>query len=195
MTNLIDYNLVFKAAWHHFILMNNNPSSTAKGCAYRGRDGNKCAVGLLLPDSVAAACEGQSASGVVQKYPSLFCDEIVKDATPTRAAHAFDSPQNRPHDQHVTSDMYRSDDILVWSRCRGNRRHAYLETAALFFKLDTSWMNIPVTHTMEECKELVWQLEFGELDGWHYLIEWQHHDQYAIAVLDENSKFVSFWCM
>ena len=42
----------FDKIWSHFITHNNGPSIEEHGmCLYRSPNGNRCAVGLLLPDS------------------------------------------------------------------------------------------------------------------------------------------------
>lgn len=41
----------FNKVWDHFVVKKNGPSVDGSGtCKYRGRNGTKCAIGVLIPD-------------------------------------------------------------------------------------------------------------------------------------------------
>lgn len=41
---------IFNKVWEHFVVNKAGPSINIGGCAYRGDNGTKCAVGVLLTD-------------------------------------------------------------------------------------------------------------------------------------------------
>lgn len=67
---------IFNAAWQHFIVEDNPPcvNISTKRCVYLNNDGNKCAVGLCIPDGHPAQEYDGSFNGLVSKYPDLFPD-------------------------------------------------------------------------------------------------------------------------
>lgn len=69
---------VFDAAWQHFIVDRAPPAvkdmlGRAK-CMYLTPDGNKCAVGLLIPDGHPAQHALDSVIHLAKRYPDLFPD-------------------------------------------------------------------------------------------------------------------------
>lgn len=43
---------VFNLVWDHFIVKKNGPGYFNDRCTYRGEDGSRCAVGLIIPDEL-----------------------------------------------------------------------------------------------------------------------------------------------
>ena len=66
---------IFDKVYTHFVVERNPCSVSADGtCMYRGLNGAKCAVGLLIPDEqYQEGMEGMSASMLCEEYPSV-CD-------------------------------------------------------------------------------------------------------------------------
>lgn len=85
---------MFDKIWNHFIEEDAPWSVTEKGgCRYRGEDGKKCAVGLLLPDSLYHPdMEGKAIERVFQHFPE------VKEFFGEHNMHFLDACQ-RAHDQ------------------------------------------------------------------------------------------------
>lgn len=77
---------IFNAAWQHFIVEDNPPAiikqkdedgEMEKSCAYLTPEGNKCAVGLCIPDGHEAQTRnGYAFSDIVKHYPELFPDLV-----------------------------------------------------------------------------------------------------------------------
>lgn len=63
----------FDRVWQWFAVEKRPLSASADlGCAYRGDDGARCAVGIFIPDAeYASSMEGQSFCIVVDRCPSL----------------------------------------------------------------------------------------------------------------------------
>jgi hypothetical protein len=72
---------IFNAAWQAFIVEDKPPAADEHGCNYLSKTGNKCAVGLCLPDGHSAQqCPG-SFSILVERHPSLFDAQVKSLST------------------------------------------------------------------------------------------------------------------
>lgn len=52
MTNRESMQKIFNKVWNHFVVNKGQKAQNEDGCAYRDEDGNKCAIGCLVPDDV-----------------------------------------------------------------------------------------------------------------------------------------------
>lgn len=59
---------LFDAVWTRFVVNGAPRSMNAGGCAYRGDDGAKCAVGILVTDNECAEWEGWGATSPVIRH-------------------------------------------------------------------------------------------------------------------------------
>jgi hypothetical protein len=70
---------IFNAAWQAFIVEDKPPAiSLGGGCLYDDGKGNKCAVGLCLPEGHDALRVEVPFSDLVEIYPALF-DAQIRD--------------------------------------------------------------------------------------------------------------------
>lgn len=78
-------------------------------CAYRGLNGNKCPVGVFIPDDVYhASCEGEDVGYLLDRFPglSVFMPLPLEALTSLQAVHDL---ANHPH-----SDFYTKAKLLSW---------------------------------------------------------------------------------
>lgn len=68
---------LFDIGWEHFVV-NYSPLSMNedKQCLYRGPNGTKCLIGMILPDDIAKIADGQVvpklADELSNNYPDIF---------------------------------------------------------------------------------------------------------------------------
>jgi hypothetical protein len=66
---------VFDKAWDAFVVNDGQPARTpAGGCAYLNENGNKCAIGLCIPDGHPAQKAETYVGGLFRDWPELFGD-------------------------------------------------------------------------------------------------------------------------
>jgi hypothetical protein len=56
----------FDKIWNHFVVNSGERSFDGKACMYRGPNGSKCAIGVLISDEKAAEVEGLSLQSILQ---------------------------------------------------------------------------------------------------------------------------------
>lgn len=69
---------IFDAAWAAFIVGDGQPARTANGCVYLAKNGNKCAVGLRIPDGHPAQQSGGDFGQIASEYPELFDISVLE---------------------------------------------------------------------------------------------------------------------
>lgn len=72
---------VFDRVWNHFVV-EGNPLSISRdiegSCLYRGPDGTKCAVGLLIPDELYSPdMEGNSVCGLIDDFANKSLAKVL----------------------------------------------------------------------------------------------------------------------
>jgi hypothetical protein len=69
---------VFSAAWQAFIVEGKDPAfnTNINNCVYLDNNGNKCAVGLCIPDGHPAQKCIRSVSFLMKHYPDLFNENV-----------------------------------------------------------------------------------------------------------------------
>lgn len=84
--------------------------SISQMCAYRGTDGNKCAIGLLIPDELyTPEMEGHTVRALVKAFPflrgvlSIENDEDLEFLTKLQITHDVAYQEN--------ADEYRKEDL------------------------------------------------------------------------------------
>jgi hypothetical protein len=71
--------VVFNKVSEH-LMTQKRKATGGNGCAYRGVDGTKCAIGCLIPDAIySPSMEGYGVRGLLTLYPQLF--ELFGDPT------------------------------------------------------------------------------------------------------------------
>lgn len=115
---------IFDLAWDHFIVNRSSPalnyddrSEAIIGCSYLDRDGNKCAIGLALPEGHPAQQANMYFVGLVREYPELF------DAGLIGHMDSLKEFQSSLHDDHV--DYSRGG----WSSTPKQMEEAYRRVA------------------------------------------------------------------
>jgi len=80
----------FEKIWQYFVIEKHGPSMQANKCgvlecAYRGDNGARCAIGVLIPDAqYSRGMEQKSASAIYSKVPALHSiDRILLDRLQT----------------------------------------------------------------------------------------------------------------
>jgi hypothetical protein len=112
---------IFDAAWHHFMVGQAPPAIGEDGvCCYLTKDGNKCAVGLVLPEGHRSQTMGCGFAELVKDYPELWDKQIRKLAKQDRAR--LGEFQADLHDYHT--------DDHGWVTPLEERKAAYLKVAA-----------------------------------------------------------------
>lgn len=113
---------IFNAAWHHFMVGQAPPAIGEDGvCCYLTKDGNKCAVGLVLPEGHPSQARGCGFRELVRDYPELWDKQIRKLAKENRTLGNF---QADLHDCHT--------DDHGWVTPLEERKAAYLAVAAKY---------------------------------------------------------------
>ena len=69
---------LFNIGWKHFVLDNAPLSVNDNGeCMYRGKNGAKCFIGLVISDEMAKKYEEVSAETICRDNPSLFDENSI----------------------------------------------------------------------------------------------------------------------
>lgn len=110
---MITLQAIFNAAWAHFIVGDGKPAydTQEETCQYLTEDGNKCAVGLCIPDGHQAQKLLGDFQELVGTYPELFDQQIRemwKDVEDNGYSSKYSSPyaslhnfQSRLHDSMI----------------------------------------------------------------------------------------------
>ena len=61
---------IFDRVWNHFVVNGAPKSVRSNSCAYRGRGGNACAVGVLVTDSECRTWDRLTSPGVIKLFHS-----------------------------------------------------------------------------------------------------------------------------
>jgi hypothetical protein len=111
---------IFNKAWEHFIIGDGKPSwSTEQNCCmYLDEYGNKCAVGLCIPDGCPAQKIFRNFSGLINIYPELFDDNSICDYT---------SEQINYFQKNLHDDL--TDCSGKWIHNKKQMRQKYIELA------------------------------------------------------------------
>src|SRR3990172_5437597 len=114
----ITLQMIFDAAWQAFIMEEKPPASDQGCCKYLTQKGDRCAVGLTLPDGHPALYFAAGFNYIVECYTSLFCENILME--PPENLNAF---QSRLLDELVTNQN-------TWKYPVDERRRLYIQVAA-----------------------------------------------------------------
>lgn len=130
----ITLQMIFDLAWNHFIVGDGKPavsvrSYTSEGeplgsCSYLDEAGNKCAVGLALPEGHAVQHFQGVFSDLVLEAPELFADDVL-DMGPSD----LDSFQMALHDNLV---CLKGPGIGGWDSTEEARENSYRNTAKFY---------------------------------------------------------------
>lgn len=111
MARKITLQTIFNKAYRHFVLKKGKPcalnhKSKISGnpvfqCRYKWR-GRKCAIGLALPEGHPSQKSQCPLDNLVDKWPELFSDDIVKLREANNLALA--RFQSDLHDTHINKD-------------------------------------------------------------------------------------------
>ena len=117
---------IFDKAWEAFVIGDNDPGydKNLGQCVYVDGKGNKCAVGLSLPENSELQGNREGFSELYDLFPELFDIDETFDLD-------LDDFQYALHDNHVDSDTG------YWKNTKEDRKAAYL-TAAEDYGLETS---------------------------------------------------------
>jgi hypothetical protein len=113
---------VFDAAWNAFVIGDAQPArSSAGGCSYRNSKGDKCAIGLLIPDGHPAQDAQNSVGKVIDKHPELFgASALEYEGLATLARMQIEL-----HD----SISLGNEDDAYWTTTQAERRERYTHFA------------------------------------------------------------------
>lgn len=106
---------IFNKAWEHFIVGDGKPawSTEENRCMYLDEYGNKCAVGLCIPDGHPAQKKAAGLRPLLIEYPELF------DIKESELANNF---QNKLHDDLI-------DCCGAWIYDKQEMRNKYIQVA------------------------------------------------------------------
>ena len=110
----ITFQSIFNVAWQKFIVERQPPGSSGNGCSYRTPEGNRCAVGWALPESVFHHRDYQASltfNALVDMIPDLFAAEIVgatSDRLQSFQHSLHDSMVDERHEWHVSFEEMES---------------------------------------------------------------------------------------
>lgn len=124
----ISFQSIYNKAWAAFIVGDGQPGfdMVQHCCTYKDANGNKCAVGLDLPEGHPAQKLRQTLTGLAEKYPDLFDDQIVSMATNSSEEEKLVQFQFSLHDNLID---YQTGQ---WKFTKEERRQKYIEIAASF---------------------------------------------------------------
>ena len=120
---------VFNAAWQAFIVERKRPSIDGSRCVYLNNDGDKCAVGLCIPDGHEAQRFTGSVSRLWAKYTNLFEDHVNQpvDGTFSDDLWVLTQAQLQLHDSCIEDGE--------WKYSPEKMRQTYIDFAQTY-KLD-----------------------------------------------------------
>ena len=127
---------IFNAAWQHFIVEQSPPATKffkdttnddgAFKCVYLNDHGNKCAVGLCIPDGHPLQESGQNFVGILsQDNQYTGEDRLFDDSIRSIPAHAVAQFQRRLHDEMIDTQtgLWQANATVEY------RRQAYIQVA------------------------------------------------------------------
>lgn len=119
---------IYNKAWAEFIVGDGQPGFdiVQHCCTYKDANGNKCAIGLDLPEGHPAQQSKQTLAGLAEKYSDLFDDQIVS------------MPQSIDGEEKLIDFQFSLHDNLIdyqtgqWKFTKDERRQRYIEVAQKF---------------------------------------------------------------
>ena len=117
---------IFNKAWKHFIVGNGKPAigsfagNTCNKCMYLTPEGNKCAIGLCIPNKHKSQHFDGPFEDLILKFPKLFPDLVDYDSN---QLHDF---QRDLHDQLIYQD------IKKWKYSKKERKKRYIKVATKY---------------------------------------------------------------
>ena len=122
---------IFNAGWQAFIVEGRRPSMSPGVSRYLSSEGDKCVVGLCLPDGPVQR-HLYNFTSLVCVYPELFDAQIVALAKPDTAlnGHTLDDFQARLHDDicHWNKKTNKAE----WTCSLAERERMYRDVAEDF---------------------------------------------------------------
>lgn len=114
---------IFDKSWDAFIVGDKPPARTVGRCVYLTKDGDKCAVGLCIPDGHPAQSYRGNLATLTVKYPELFDDQILS----LKGSSYLYEFQARLHDS--LSDYDSINGKGVWKYNKTVMRTEYINVA------------------------------------------------------------------
>jgi hypothetical protein len=125
MSDRITLQKIFDLAWQAFIIEDRPPSCGRIACLYQDAYGNRCAVGLALPNYHNALMHEGGFECLVDEYPELFDEQVLKLVS-LRFGGPLNKFQSRLHDHWV--DIKTRE----WKGTKQERMEDYLKVAEEF---------------------------------------------------------------
>jgi hypothetical protein len=122
MSDKITLQKIFDLAWQAFIIEDKPPSCGRIACLYQDAYGNRCAVGLSLPNYHNALMYEGGFEGLVDGYPELF-DEQIQELANLIFKGSLNKFQARLHDHWVDIETRE------WKGTKQERMEDYLKIA------------------------------------------------------------------
>lgn len=127
---MITLQAIFNAAWAHFIVGDGKPAYFAHACRYLDNNGNKCAVGLCIPDGHEAQSLEGDFQELVENYPELFDDRILAIYKETKTKHcAYNTDLSLQNFQYSLHDGLINRNTEQWAFSKERMRDEYLDVA------------------------------------------------------------------
>lgn len=126
MSDKITLQKIFNLAWEHFIVGDGKPAIGLMGnCVYCNDDGDRCAIGLALPNHHPSLKFKGGFSELVDTYPSLFDRSVIDFDKTSPSGISLNAFQKQLHD-------YLALNSREWNSSKNIRRNKYLEVAKQF---------------------------------------------------------------
>jgi hypothetical protein len=124
----ISFQSIYNKAWAAFIVGDDQPgfNMVEHCCSYKDANGNKCAVGLDLPEGHPAQKSRQTLAGLAEKYSDLFDDQIVS------MTKSIDGEEKLVNFQFSLHDNLIDYSTGQWDFTKEERRQKYIEIAKAF---------------------------------------------------------------